>query len=142
MLDDELRRLDGVWNGTERVSDGVHEYNASGRLVFQVIFDGRFLLCDYAQTVPGRPTAFAHGVFRRDDQSKALTVTWFRTPAAAQSEQTVAVAEGDKAIFFETIDAGTTRTSYTVSYNRLVVRTERATGPDWMPVFEGTYRRR
>ena len=142
MFNVELRGLEGVWTGTEHISDGANDYEASGRLVFQAVFDGRFLLCDHMQTAPGRPTAFAHGVFRRDDPSKALTVTWFRIPAAAPSQQADAVAEEGTLVFYETVDARTTRTSYSIMFDRLSVRTERAAGDDWTPIFEGTYRRR
>ena len=142
MFNQELQRLEGIWIGTEHVSDGVNDYSSSGRLVFQTVFDGRFLLCDYLHTAPERPTAFAHGVFRRDDQSKSLTVTWFRSPTATASQQANAVAEGDKPIFYETVDARTTRTTYTVLIDRLSVCTDRAAGSDWKRIFEGTYRRR
>jgi hypothetical protein len=106
------------------------------------VFDGRFLLCDYVRTAPERPAAFAHGVFCRDDHSKALTVTWFRIPTAAASQQVHAVAEGDQPTFYETVDACTTRTSYIVVMDRLSVCTDCATGGDWKRIFEGTYRRR
>lgn len=142
MFNMDLQRLEGVWTGTEHVNDGVNEYNSSGRLVFQTVFDGRFLLCDYVQTAPDRPAAVAHGVFRREDRSKALTVTWFRIPIATAGQQANAVSEGDKAIFYETVDAQTTRTTYTVVLDRLFVHTDRAAGEDWDRIFEGTYRRR
>jgi len=142
MFDLELERLEGVWTGTEHVRDGLNEYRSSGRLVFQTIFDGRFLLCDYVQTAPERPTAFAHGVFRRDDHTKALTVSWFRIPTAAGAQPSSAIAEGDKPIFYETVDARTTRTAYVVTLDRLSVCTDRAAGADWKRIFEGTYRRR
>lgn len=142
MFNVELQRLEGVWTGTEHVRDGINNYDASGRLVFQTVFDGRFLLCDYVQTAPERPTAFAHGVFRRDDLSKALTVTWFRSSPATPSQQADAVADGDFLIFYETVDARITRTSYSVVLNRLSVQGERATGGEWERIFEGTYRRR
>jgi len=142
VLDAHLQRLEGVWTGTEHISEGSNEYEASGRLVFQALFDGRFLLCDYAQTAPGRPTAYAHGVFRCDERSSALAVTWFRSPAATPGQQADAVAEGDRLIFYETIDGSTTRTSYSSMLDRLTVYTERGTGDDWKKIFEGTYRRR
>jgi hypothetical protein len=142
MFNADLQRLEGVWTGTEHVRDDGKDYDASGRLVFQTVFDGRFLLCDYVQTAPERPTAFAHGVFRRDDRTHALTVTWFRSPATP-SEHTDAVAEGDKWIFSETVDGRTTRTSYSVVMDRLSVYMERATRDDeWKRLFEGSYRRR
>ena len=142
MFNEELQQLEGVWSGTEHVSDGADDYHSSARLVFQSVFDGRFVLCDYMQTAPERPTVFAHGVFRRDDRSKALTVTWFRFPTAIASQQTHGVAEGDHPIFYETVDARTTRTTYAVLRDRLSVSTDRATGDDWQRVFAGTYRRR
>lgn len=143
MFNAEFERLEGVWIGAEHVSDDGDEYDASGRLVFQTVFDGRFVLCDYAQTAPERSTAFAHGVFRRDERTNALTVTWFRTAIAKPSQQAVAVAEGDKLIFVETVDGRTTRTSYSVVMDRLSVFTERSTANDeWKRVFEGSYRRR
>ena len=142
MFNLELQRLEGVWTGTEQVSDGVNNYSSSGRLVFQTVFDGRFLLCDYVQTAPERPTAFAHGVFRQDEHSKALTVTWFRSPTATASQQANAVAEGDQPIFYETVDACTTRTTYVVLRDRLSVCTDRAHGDDWKRIFDGAYRRR
>jgi len=143
MFNVELERLEGVWIGKEHVSDGRTEYNASGRLVFQMVFDGRFLLCDRVQTAPERETAFAHGVFRRDDRTDALTVSWFRSGAAASGQQAEAVAAGDQLVFFETVAGRTTRTSYVVAMDRLSVFTERATGDgEWKRIFEGTYRRR
>jgi hypothetical protein len=108
MFDLELQRLEGVWTGTEKVSDGVNDYSSSGRLVFQTVFDGRFPLCDYVQT----------------------------------AQQANAVAEGDKPIFYETVDACTTRTTSVVLRDRLSVCTDRAHGDDWKRIFEGTYRRR
>jgi hypothetical protein len=142
MFNVELQRLEGVWTGTEHASDGLTEYHSSGRLIFQTVFDGRFLLCDYVQTAPERPSAFAHGVFRQDERSKALTVTWFRSQTATASQQANAVAEGDKPIFYETVDECTTRTTYAVVMDRLSVSTDRAVGDDWNRIFEGTYRRR
>lgn len=142
MFNVDLQRLEGVWTGTEHVSDGVNDYSSSGRLVFQTVFDGQFLVCDYVQSAPERPTAIAHGVFRRDDRSKALTVTWFRSPTPTASQQAHAVAEGDRPIFYETVDACTTRTTYAVVMNRLSVCTDRAKGDGWERIFEGTYRRR
>lgn len=143
MFNAELERLEGVWIGKERVSDGGTEFDAAGRLVFQIVFDGRFLLCDYVQTAPERQTAFAHGVFRRDDRTDALTVSWFRIGAAASGQQVEAIAAGDQLMFFETVAGRTTRTSYVVAMDRLSVFTERATGDDdWKRIFEGTYRRR
>lgn len=142
MLSLELQRFEGVWTGTEDTHDGLNEYRSSGRLVFQSVFDGRFLLCDYVQSAPERPAAFAHGVFRQDDRSKALTVTWFRSQAATASQQANAVAEGDKPIFYETVGASTTRTTYIVVMDRLSVSTDRAVGNEWTRIFEGTYRQR
>jgi hypothetical protein len=94
MFNLELQRLEGVWTGTEQVSDGVNHYSSSGRLVFQTVFDGRFLLCDYVQTAPERPTAFAHGVFRQDERSKALTVTWFRSPTPDAMQKAISDLDG------------------------------------------------
>jgi hypothetical protein len=138
----EWQRLEGVWTGAEHVTDGDNNFEATGRLVFQTVFDGRFLLCDYVQTVPARPSSFAHGVFRWDENTNALTVTWFRSAVATPSQQAVAVAEADKLIFFETIDGRTTRTSYSVIMDKLSVYTDLVTGDDWKRIFEGTYRRR
>jgi hypothetical protein len=138
MFNSELLRLEGVWTGTEHVRDG-DSYDASGRLVFQSVFDGRFLLCDYMQTAPERPTTFAHGVFRRDARTDALTVTWFRSQTATQTD---AVAENGELIFFETVDGRTTRTAYSVAMDRLSVYTERAIRDEWERIFEGSYRRR
>jgi hypothetical protein len=64
MYRSELKKLEGVWNGTERIiADDESEIEATARLVFQTVFDGRFLTCDYIQTVPERPQSVAHGVF-------------------------------------------------------------------------------
>ncbi len=139
----ELQRLEGVWIGKERVSDGGTDYDASGRLVFQIVFDGRFVLCDHVHSAPERRTAFAHGVFRRDDRTDALTVSWFRSGSETSGQQAEAVAAGDQLVFFETVAGRTTRTSYVVAMDRLSVFTERATGDDeWKRIFEGSYRRR
>ena len=142
-IDAYLQELEGVWNGTEHIHDGSHGYDASGRLVFQTVFDGRFLLCDYMQTASDRPTAFAHGVFRRDNLTNALTVTWFQSRSGPPNQQAEAVAEGDTLNFVETIDGCVTRTSYRVVMDRLSVYTERMIdGGEWKRVFEGSYRRR
>lgn len=142
MLSLELQRLEGVWTGTEQISDGAQHYTSSGRLVFQTVFDGRFLLCDYMQTAHERPTSFSHGVFRHDEQSKTLAVTWFRSPAPVGTQQASGKAEGDRPIFYETVDGSTTRTSFVVVMDRLSVCTDRAAGADWKRIFEGSYRRR
>ncbi|NVB85263.1 MAG: DUF1579 family protein [Kofleriaceae bacterium] len=139
----ELQKLEGVWNGKEIVIEGDRPYEATARLVFQTVFDGRFLLCDYVQTIPDRPTSVGHGVFRRDASTDALTVTWFRSPAATSSQQATAVAEGDALVFVETVAGRTTRTRYTTLRDQLSIRTECATGNDnWTPLLEGSYRRR
>ncbi|HLL24612.1 MAG TPA: hypothetical protein VK427_20915, partial [Kofleriaceae bacterium] len=83
----ELQKLEGVWTGTERIFEDDKVLEATARLVFQAVFDGRFLVCDYVQMIPERPTSVAHGVFRRDDRTDALTVTWFRSPVATLTQQ-------------------------------------------------------
>lgn len=143
MYRSELKKLEGVWNGTERVIDDTQEYEATARLVFQTVFDGRFLTCDYIQTVPDRPNTVAHGVFRRDERSGSLTVTWFRSPAQTGTQQSDAVADGDKPVFLETVDGRQTRTTYIANMDKLTIRTEMAAGEgEWKLLLEGTYRRR
>ena len=143
MYREELQKLEGAWVGTERVSDNGTLYEASTRLVFQTVFDGRFLVCDYIQTVPDRPASVAHGVFRNDDRTNKLTVTWFRSPVATSTQQADAVAEGDKLVFFETIEGRTTRTTYSALRDQMTIRTEYSVGPDeWVSILEGSYRRR
>ncbi|MBA3787895.1 MAG: DUF1579 family protein [Actinobacteria bacterium] len=139
----ELQKLEGVWTGTESIeTDSKERYEATGRWEFHTVFDGRFLLCDYIQNAPDRPTSIGHGVFRQDDRTGSLTVTWFRSPSATPTQQSDGVAEGDKLIFIEKIDKVTTRTTYSVALNRLTVITERAGGEDeWTTIFEGSYRR-
>src|SRR5205823_4861292 len=88
----ELQKLEGVWTGTERIEEDGATREATGRWEFHTVFDGRFLLCDYIQTAPDRPTAIAHGVFRKEDKTSALTVTWFRSPTASSVEQSDGVA--------------------------------------------------
>ena len=63
MLNPDLQRLEGVWIGVEHIRDDGKDYDASGRLVFQSVFDGRFLLCDYVQTAPasGRVSIMGYG---------------------------------------------------------------------------------
>jgi hypothetical protein len=139
----ELQKLEGVWTGTERVFGEDGNYDATGRMVFQTVFDGRFLLCDYVQTAVDRPTAVAHGVFRKDDRSNALTVSWFRSPVASSTQQAHATAEGDRLIFQETCDGRSTRTTYSVTLNRLTIIAESSVrGGAWKQIFEGSYRRR
>ncbi|GEM_PF-5969734 len=138
-----LQKFEGVWVGTESVTEDASQYEASARLVFQALFDGRFFVCDYIQTVPDRPASVAHGVFRNDDRTNKLTVTWFRSPAATTTQQADAVAEGDKLAFVETIDGRTTRTTYATSFDKMTIRTECDVGEsDWKTILEGTYRRR
>ena len=138
----ELQKLEGVWTGTERVDhDGV-KFEATGRWEFHTVFDGRFLLCDYVQTAPDRQTSIGHGVFRKDDKSGALMVTWFRSPSATPSQQGDGIAEGDKLIFVEKIGEVSTRSTYSIALNRLTVLTERSqNGAEWKTIFEGSYRR-
>lgn len=139
----ELEKLEGVWIGTEQVLDAGEPYEASGRLTFQAIFDGRFLLCDYVQTAPDHATSMGHGVFRRDERTQALTVTWFRSPVVSPAQQEHAVAEGDKLVFDEMRDGRASRTTYTVKMDHLSVRTECSIrGGEWKQIFEGSYRRR
>jgi hypothetical protein len=138
----ELQKLEGVWTGTERIDSDEGRYEATGRWEFHTIFDGRFLLCNYIQTAPDRPTSVAHGVFRKDDRTSALTVSWFRSPRATTTQQEDGVAEGDRLIFVEKIDDVSTRTTYSVALNRLSVLTERSVrGGEWKSVFDGSYRR-
>lgn len=138
----ELQKLEGVWTGTERVGGAKDQYEATGRWEFHTVFDGRFLLCDYIQTAPDRPTSVGHGVFRRDDKSGSLMVTWFRSPEPSATQMSDGVADGDKLIFLENVNKEVTRTTYSVALNRLTVITERAiSDTDWTTIFEGSYRR-
>jgi hypothetical protein len=142
MYRSELQKLEGVWTGVERIDSEEGRHEAQGRWEFHTVFDGRFLLCDYVQTAPDRPTSVAHGVFRKDDSTSALTVSWFRSPCATSVQQGEAVAEGDRLVFMEVIANASTRTTYSVALNRLTVITERSIGGgEWKPVFEGSYRR-
>lgn len=143
MYRDDFQKFEGVWIGTERVSEGGAEYEASARLVFQTLFDARFLVCDYIQTVPNRPSSVAHGVFRNDELTNKLTLTWFRNPGATSTQQANAVAEGEKLTFLENIAERTTRTTYSTVLDRLSIRTECSNGSDeWKVILEGSYRRR
>jgi hypothetical protein len=138
----ELQKLEGVWTGTERVEDSGEGYDATGRYEFHTVFDGRFLLCDYSQSAPSKPTSIAHGVFRREDKTGQLTVTWFRSPAATPTQQSDAFAEGDKLIFVEKTDKTAIRTTYSVALNRLTITTEQSINDsEWKTTFEGSYRR-
>jgi hypothetical protein len=139
----ELQRYEGVWVGTENIVDVEPAYQATGRIVFQSVFDGRFLLCDYVQTAPDRPTSVAHGVFRRDDRTNMLAVTWFRSPAATPTQQADAIADGESMVFTETVAGRITRTTYSLVLDRMSVRTDLSLrGGEWKPIFEGSYRRR
>jgi hypothetical protein len=138
----ELAKLEGVWTGTEHIDSDEGRYQATGRFEFHTLFDGRFLICDYIQTAPDRPTSVGHGVFRKDDKTNALTVSWFRDPGPTTTQQGDGVAEGDKLIFVEKIGDVSTRTTYAVALNRLTVTTERSIkGSEWKSVFDGTYKR-
>ena len=142
MYRSEMQKLEGVWTGTERIDSGDDRFEASGRYEFHTVFDGRFLLCDYIQNAPDRQTAVAHGVFRKDDKSGALTVSWFRSPGPTSTQQGDGVAEGDRMVFVEKIDDTSTRTTYSVALNRLTVITERSVnGSEWKQIFEGSYKR-
>jgi hypothetical protein len=139
----ELMRLEGVWTGVERVLDAAKPYEASARLVFQTVFDGRFLLCDYSQTAVERPMSVGHGVFHRDDSTGKLIVTWFRIPSATLTQQAEGTADGDRLVFTETIDGRVTRTTYACTFDRLSIRTEQEVGADdWTIILDGSYRRR
>ena len=143
MYRDDFQRLEGVWNGTESTNEAAACREASARLVFQTIFDGRLLLCDYVLTAPDRPTALGHGVFRRDERTNVLTVDWFRIPDATELQQTHGVAEHDKLIFVETIDGRSTRTTYSLALNRLSILTECSmSSGEWRQICAGAYRRR
>jgi hypothetical protein len=142
MYRSELQKLEGIWTGTERIEGEEGRLEAHGRWDFHTVFDGRFLLCDYVQTAPERPTSVGHGVFRKDDVTAALTVSWFRSPPASSTQQQDGVAEGDRLVFVEATGSGSMRTTYSVVLNQLSVITERSVrGGEWKPVFEGTYRR-
>jgi hypothetical protein len=139
----DFQRLEGVWNGTESTNDAGTEHEATARLVFQTIFDGRLLLCDYVQTAPDRPISVGHGVFRRHEPTDVLTVTWFRIPEATAVQQTHGIAEHDKLIFIETIASRRTRTTYSLALNRLSILTESSlSSGEWKQVCAGAYRRR
>jgi hypothetical protein len=138
----EMQKLEGVWTGAERVDSDDGTYTATGRWDFHTVFDGRFLICDYTQTVPNRPTSVGHGVFWKAEKDGPLSVTWFRDPGATTTQQVAGSAEGEKLIFVETIGDTATRTTYSVALNRLTVITERSVkSGEWKSVFEGSYRR-
>src|SRR3954452_9074805 len=127
MYRSELAKLEGVWTGTEQVDLDSAPYEAPARWEFHTVFDGRFLLADYIQTAPDRPTSVGHGVFRKDSRTGQLSVTWFRSPEPTTTQQSDGVAEGDRLVFVEAIGDTSTRTTYSVALNRLTVITERQT---------------
>ena len=138
----EMAKLEGVWTGTEQVDSDEGRYQATGRWEFRTQFDGRFLICDYIQIAPDRPTSVGHAVFRKDDRTGNLTVSWFRDPGPTTTQQGDGVAEADKLIFVEKLGDACTRTTYVVALNRLSITTERSVGGgEWKPVFSGSYRR-
>src|SRR5688500_13019001 len=117
MYRDALQKLEGIWIGTEHVDTRDARFQATGRWSFQTVFDGLFLLCDYVQTAPDRPTCVGHAVFRKDDRTQALTVSWFRSPIATAYQQVDGVAEGDRLCFYEKQGDTSTRTSYGIHLN-------------------------
>jgi hypothetical protein len=143
MYRSEMQKLEGIWTGTEWIEgDDGESLEATGRWEFRTVFDGRFLVCDYVQTAPNRPTSVGHAVFRKDDASAALMVSWFRSPSATSTQQAVGVAEGERLVFVEKIANESTRTTYSVALNKLTVITERSVaGSEWKPVFKGSYGR-
>jgi hypothetical protein len=142
MYRDALQKLEGVWIGTERIDTHDGRFETTGRWAFHTVFDGLFLLCDYVQTAPDRPTCVGHGVFRKDDRTHALTVSWFRGTTATAYQQVDGVAEGDQLCFYEKGGSTSTRTRYGVHLNCLTITTERSVhGGEWKQVFEGSYRR-
>jgi hypothetical protein len=142
MFKEQLQKLEGVWTGMERVLTEAGWYEATGRWEFRTLFDGRFLLADYVQTAPDKPTSVGHGVFRKDDATEKLTVTWFRSPAATETQQGGGVADGNLLIFVENTEPMSRRTTYAVSLNRLTIVTEGSTaGGEWTTIFDGAYRR-
>jgi hypothetical protein len=142
MYREQLQKLEGVWTGTEQVNLDGGRYEATGRWEFHTVFDGRFLLADYIQNAPDKPTSIGHAVFRMDEKTGTLAVTWFRSPEPSKTQQSEGVSAGESLCFVETIDGVSTRTTYSVVLNRLTVITERSTkGSEWAPVFEGTYKR-
>jgi hypothetical protein len=142
MYRDALQKLEGVWVGTERFETDGTKHEATGRLTFHTVFDGLFLLCDYIQTLPNRAACVAHGVFRKDAQTQALTVSWFRNPAASAHEQNAGVSESDRLCFYETLGDVSTRTTYGVHLNSLSITSERSVkGDEWQKIFEGAYKR-
>lgn len=142
MYRENLQKLEGVWTGAEQVHAEGGKYEATGRWEFRTLFDGRFLLADYVQTAPDKPTSVGHAVFRKDDGTDKLTVTWFRSPVATPTQQSDGVADGDRLIFLENVDKIQTRTTYAIALNRLTVITESSTnGAEWTTIFDGNYRR-
>ncbi|HEY4182394.1 MAG TPA: DUF1579 family protein [Kofleriaceae bacterium] len=138
-----MQRLEGVWTGTETAVDGDDRVEATARMAFQPVFDGRFMLCDYVLTAADRKTSVAHGVFRHDEASNRFMVTWFRYPAATKTQQTEGVTEGDNLTFHEVIDGRTTRVVYILAMDKLTLRTEVATSVgQWTTISEGAFRRR
>lgn len=142
MYREHLQKLEGVWIGTERVVGDGERFEATGRWSFHTIFDGRFLIADYIQTAHDRPVSVGHGVFRKDERTEKLTVTWFRSPAATSTQQSDGVADGDRLIFVEHDGKSSKRTTYALALNRLSIITETSPdGSEWTSVFEGAYRR-
>jgi Protein of unknown function (DUF1579) len=142
MYRDALQKLEGVWIGTERFLSNDVKLEASARWAFHTVFDGLFLLCDYVQTAPDRSTSVGHGVFRKDEKTQALTVTWFRSPAAATYQQVDGVAEGDRLTFYEKQGETNMRTQYALHLNTLAITTERSVKDgEWEQIFEGSYKR-
>ncbi|HEY4056812.1 MAG TPA: DUF1579 family protein [Kofleriaceae bacterium] len=140
---EQMKPLEGSWTGTETVSEPDGRFEATARMSFQTVFDGRFMLCDYVQTRPEKQTSVAHGVFRLDERTNAFTVTWFRSPVATATQQTEAVTEDDTLTFHETVNGKKNRVKYIVGMDKLTVRMEvPTTGGEWKTIFEGAYRRR
>ena len=142
MYRSEMQKLEGVWTGIERIESDEGSHEAHGRWEFHTVFDGRFLLCDYVQTSPDRPPCVGHAVFRKDDRTQTLTVSWFRSPMATPYQQIDGVSEGDRLCFYEKQGDTSTRTLYGIHPHSLTISTERSVrGGEWQQVFQGSYRR-
>ena len=142
MYRDALQKLEGVWVGRERVDTDDARFEATGRWAFHTVFDGLFLLCDYVQTAPDRPACVGHAVFRKDERTQALTVSWFRSSTVTAYQQVDGVADGDRLCFYEKQGDTSTRTRYGIHPHCLTITTERSVrGGEWQQVFEGSYRR-
>ena len=140
-----LCRLAGRWLGRETLHSPAGtepEGQAEGRFSNR-IFEGRYLVNEYEQSVDGKVVFRGHGIYGFDPGSKCYSMYWVDSNGTPPGSPLLGVFEENQLVFLKRGDGGTTRYAYRFDAENCFRfgLSVSADGQIFQPVLTGRYER-